>query len=188
MKPKVYIETSVPSYLAARRSQDVRVLANEETTTEWWESRRPHFACSFRNLCWQKPRWVARPQLERDLRFLKALPGWMRRMVLVHPGILKSIYGLLCFAPFFYASAIAHSALRDQPWRRRPRPNENCPLRIRCASSMPAIVIAAFANDLNPAIDAQRRLIARDGAIEIMSLGFDRDVSFVDAPRGANAG
>jgi len=53
---------------------------------------------------------------------------------------------------------------------------------------MPAIVIAAFANDLNPAIDAQRRLIARDGAIEIMSLGFDRDVSFVDAPRGANAG
>jgi hypothetical protein len=26
---------------------------------------------------------------------------------------------------------------------------------------MPAIVIAAFANDLNPAIDAQRRLMAR---------------------------
>jgi hypothetical protein len=26
---------------------------------------------------------------------------------------------------------------------------------------MPAIVIVAFANDLNPAIDAQRRLIAR---------------------------
>ncbi len=48
-----------------------------------------------------------------------------------------------------------------QSSRRRPRPNENCPLRIRCASSMPAIVMAAFANDLNPAIDAQRRLIAR---------------------------
>ena len=62
---------------------------------------------------------------------------------------------------YFYASAIAHSAFRDQSWRRRPRPNENCPLRIRCASSMPAIVMAAFANDLNPAIDAQRRLIAR---------------------------
>src|ERR1035438_2968165 len=62
---------------------------------------------------------------------------------------------------YFYASAIAHSAFRDQPWPRRPRPNENCPLRIRCASSMPAIVMAAFANDLNPAIDAQRRLIAR---------------------------
>lgn len=63
--------------------------------------------------------------------------------------------------PFFYASAIAHSAFRDQPRRRRPRPKENCPLRIRCASSMPEIVMAAIANDLNPAIDAQRRLMAR---------------------------
>jgi hypothetical protein len=43
MKPKVYIETSVPSYLAARRSQDVRVLANQETTIEWWDNRRTHF-------------------------------------------------------------------------------------------------------------------------------------------------
>ncbi len=43
MKSKVYIETSIPSYLAARRSQDVRVLANQETTTEWWENRRTHF-------------------------------------------------------------------------------------------------------------------------------------------------
>src|ERR1700687_4314612 len=68
---------------------------------------------------------------------------------------------LLCFEFLFYASAIAHSAFRDQPRRRRPRPNENCPLRIRWASSTPAIVIAAFANDLNPAIDAQRLLMAR---------------------------
>lgn len=43
MKPKVYIETSVPSYLAARRSQDVRVLAHQEMTIEWWENRRTHF-------------------------------------------------------------------------------------------------------------------------------------------------
>jgi hypothetical protein len=68
---------------------------------------------------------------------------------------------LLCCEFLFYPSAIAHSAFRDQPRRRRPRPNENCPLRMRWANSMPAIVMAAFANDLNPAIDAPRRLIAR---------------------------
>ena len=32
---------------------------------------------------------------------------------------------------------------------------------MRWANSIPAIVVAAFANDLNPAIDAHRRLIAR---------------------------
>jgi hypothetical protein len=71
---------------------------------------------------------------------------------------------LLCSAPLCYARAIAHSVLRGQPRRRRPRPNEpneNCLLRMRCARSMPAIVMVAFANSLNPAIDAQRRLMAR---------------------------
>ena len=43
MKPKVYIETSIPSYLAARISNDLRVAANQNTTIEWWETRRPDF-------------------------------------------------------------------------------------------------------------------------------------------------
>jgi hypothetical protein len=43
MKPKIYIETSIPSYLTARPSKDVRLLANRDTTIEWWESRRSSF-------------------------------------------------------------------------------------------------------------------------------------------------
>lgn len=43
MKPKVYIETSIPSYLTARLSNDLRVAANQNTTIEWWEARRPSF-------------------------------------------------------------------------------------------------------------------------------------------------
>ena len=43
MKPKVYIETSVVSYLTARRSNDVRTIALQNATIEWWEIRRPHF-------------------------------------------------------------------------------------------------------------------------------------------------
>jgi hypothetical protein len=42
-KPKVYIETSIVSYLTARQSPDVRVRANQGVTTEWWETRRPRF-------------------------------------------------------------------------------------------------------------------------------------------------
>ena len=43
MKPKVYIETSIPSYLTANLSNDLRVAANQKTTMEWWETRRPCF-------------------------------------------------------------------------------------------------------------------------------------------------
>jgi hypothetical protein len=43
LKPKVYIETSIPSYLTARLSNDLRVAANQNATIEWWETRRPCF-------------------------------------------------------------------------------------------------------------------------------------------------
>ena len=39
MKPKVYIETSIPSYLTAWRSRDLVVAGNQETTREWWDRR-----------------------------------------------------------------------------------------------------------------------------------------------------
>lgn len=39
-----YIETSVVSYLTARRNQrDLIVAAHQELTREWWESRRQDF-------------------------------------------------------------------------------------------------------------------------------------------------
>ena len=43
MKSKVYIETSIPSYLTARPSNDIRAMANQNTTLEWWENHRKNF-------------------------------------------------------------------------------------------------------------------------------------------------
>lgn len=43
MKPRVYIETSIISYLTARPSNDIRAMANQNTTIEWWENRKPDF-------------------------------------------------------------------------------------------------------------------------------------------------
>jgi hypothetical protein len=41
--PKVYLETSVISYLAAKPARDVVVLAHQQLTREWWDLRRDAF-------------------------------------------------------------------------------------------------------------------------------------------------
>jgi len=43
MKPRLYLETTIPSYLVARRSRDLRLAADQESTEEWWEQRRQEF-------------------------------------------------------------------------------------------------------------------------------------------------
>ncbi len=43
VKSKVYIETSVISYLVARPSRDILIAANQQVTQEWWQNRRPKF-------------------------------------------------------------------------------------------------------------------------------------------------
>jgi len=43
MKPVVYVETSVISYLAARPSRDVLTQARQIWTWEWWNSAQTHW-------------------------------------------------------------------------------------------------------------------------------------------------
>lgn len=43
MKPKVYLETSVISYLTSRPSREVIVAAHQLITKDWWEKRRAEF-------------------------------------------------------------------------------------------------------------------------------------------------
>jgi len=43
MKPKIYVETSVVSYLTARPSRDLIIAANQQITEEWWQTRQAGF-------------------------------------------------------------------------------------------------------------------------------------------------
>jgi hypothetical protein len=42
-KPAIYVETSVLSYLVARRSRDLIVAAHQQVTVEWWRTQKPSY-------------------------------------------------------------------------------------------------------------------------------------------------
>lgn len=43
MKPKLYIESTIPSYLTSKPSRDLVVAAHQQITREWWEIRKGDF-------------------------------------------------------------------------------------------------------------------------------------------------
>ena len=43
MPVRVYIETTVVSYLTARPSRDVVIAGHQQVTHDWWNSRRPNY-------------------------------------------------------------------------------------------------------------------------------------------------
>jgi predicted nucleic acid-binding protein len=71
LKQKVYIETSIPSYLKAWRSRDLVVAGNQETTKEWWD-RRDDFDLYISEFVLQE---VANGDFKAAEERLKALDG-----------------------------------------------------------------------------------------------------------------
>ena len=73
--PRVYLETTVISYLTARPSRNLRVVAHQEITNDWWARRRMGFELYVSRLVLDES---AAGDAEAAARRLVTLNGLMR--------------------------------------------------------------------------------------------------------------
>lgn len=75
MKPSVYIETSIISYLAARPSRDPIVTGQQQATTVWWNDIRPRYSPVISEVVVREAEAGDRAAARRRLAFLEGLPS-----------------------------------------------------------------------------------------------------------------
>src|ERR1035441_1135214 len=74
MKAKLYLETTIPSYLVGRPSRDLLVAAHQQITRDWWESRRADFDLYASELVLQEVRVGDAQLATRRLELLAGVP------------------------------------------------------------------------------------------------------------------
>jgi hypothetical protein len=74
MKQKVYLETTIISYLTAWRSQKLVMEANQEATREWWEDHRTSFDLFVSEIVLQEAAAGDPDAASRRLEILTELP------------------------------------------------------------------------------------------------------------------
>jgi len=74
MKPRLYLETTIPSYLVSRPSRDLIIAAHQQATREWWDKRRSKFQLYISQLVLDEA-GAGDPTAARErLRVLQELP------------------------------------------------------------------------------------------------------------------
>jgi hypothetical protein len=103
----VYIETTVVSYLVSHPSQDVIVAAHQQMTREWWQRRRPHFACFVSDIVLDE---AGDGDAEQAALRLKALEG-ISKLAATATGELLAAAFLADALPAKAAGDAAHLAI-----------------------------------------------------------------------------
>ena len=94
MKAKLYLETTIPSYLVGRPSRDLLVAAHQEITRECWESRRSQFELYVSELVLQEVRAGDTLLAGQRLELLRDIP-----ILAVSSEILKLARDLITEGP-----------------------------------------------------------------------------------------
>jgi len=75
MRPRVYIETTIVSYLAAGLSRDLIVAAHQQLTQEWWKERRLGFSLTTSQFVVDEASAGDQEIASKRLEFLSDLPS-----------------------------------------------------------------------------------------------------------------
>ena len=75
MAATVYLETTIPSYLAARPSRDLITAAHQQLTLEWWSRRRSAFELYISELVLQEVTLGDADTAQRRLAYLAGIPS-----------------------------------------------------------------------------------------------------------------
>ncbi len=108
MRPTVYLETTIPSYLTARPSRDLVTAARQEITREWWENRRQNYDCVVSQVVLDECTRGHPDAAERRLASLDGLPvlAATEEMLAFAEGLIEA--GLI---PIEAADDAAHIAI-----------------------------------------------------------------------------
>lgn len=74
MKPTIYLETTIVSYLTARLSRDLVTAAHQQITHEWWANRRGDFDLYVSQLVVQEAGAGDKLMAMRRLEELRTIP------------------------------------------------------------------------------------------------------------------
>jgi hypothetical protein len=74
LKPKVYVETTIVSYLVARPSRDLIIAAHQQITQDWWENHRTDFDLFVSQLVIQEARAGDKQAAQQRFQVLEDLP------------------------------------------------------------------------------------------------------------------
>jgi hypothetical protein len=108
MKSRLYLETTIPSYLTSRPSRDLIIAGHQELTREWWEKRRDSFQLYISQLVIDEASAGDPFAAHQRLRVLQDLP-----LLDITPEVMELATGILASGkiPRKAATDAAHIAI-----------------------------------------------------------------------------
>ncbi|MFM9903240.1 MAG: type II toxin-antitoxin system VapC family toxin [Pyrinomonadaceae bacterium] len=94
MAPKVYIETTIPSYLTSRPNRDIIVTGHQQSTREWWDAERGEYDLYISQLVIQECREGDRAMANERLELLAGI-----EIIPILPGVIQLAESLVKAGP-----------------------------------------------------------------------------------------